>query len=109
MIFYSSCSNLIPHNLRLDHPRYWCPPKEVIKGNGKRGRKLKSAVLEAGEPEPEPEPEPEVVRMIEAPLPCSPLRSCRLGVLIAHPFAFPSATDLVDRRTLAALFMLAEN
>ena len=26
MIFYSSCSNLILRNLRLDHPRHWCPP-----------------------------------------------------------------------------------
>jgi hypothetical protein len=44
--------------------------KEVIKGKGQRGRKRKSAALEAGEPEsdleleldpqPEPEPEPEV-------------------------------------------------
>ena len=41
--------------------------KEVIKGKGKRGRKRKSAALEAGEPEPELEPE--VARMIEAPKP----------------------------------------
>ncbi|KAH6667791.1 hypothetical protein B0J14DRAFT_567159 [Halenospora varia] len=37
--------------------------KEVINGRGKRGRKRKSAVLEADEPEPEPE----VAQMIEAP------------------------------------------
>ena len=37
--------------------------KEVIKGKGKRGRKRKSAALEAGEPEPE------VARMIEVPGP----------------------------------------
>jgi len=43
--------------------------KEVIKGNRKRGRKRKSATLEAGEPEPEPEPEPEVAQIIEAPEP----------------------------------------
>jgi hypothetical protein len=39
--------------------------KEVIKGKGKRGRKRKSAALEADEPgedEPETEPEPEVAR-----------------------------------------------
>jgi hypothetical protein len=36
--------------------------KEVIEGKGKRGRKRRSAALEAGEPEPEPE----VARMIEA-------------------------------------------
>jgi hypothetical protein len=40
--------------------------KEVIKGKGQRGRKRKSAALEADEPEaadePEPEPEPEVAR-----------------------------------------------
>jgi hypothetical protein len=44
--------------------------KKVIKGKGKRGRKQKSAALEADEPEadkpeadePEPEPEPEVAR-----------------------------------------------
>jgi hypothetical protein len=44
--------------------------KEVIKGQGKRGRKRKSAALEADEPEadeleadePEPESEPEVAR-----------------------------------------------
>ena len=35
--------------------------KDVIKGKGKRGRKRKSAVLEADEPEPD-EPEPEVAR-----------------------------------------------
>ena len=29
--------------------------KEVIKGKGNRGRKRKSAALEAGKPEPEPE------------------------------------------------------
>ncbi|KAF4626224.1 hypothetical protein G7Y89_g11935 [Cudoniella acicularis] len=38
--------------------------KEVIKGKGKRGRKRKSAALEADEPELEPGPE--VARMIEA-------------------------------------------
>jgi hypothetical protein len=73
--------------------------KEVIKGKEKRGRKRKSATLEAGKPEPEvaraakevingrgkrgrkrkgaaleagelePEPKPEVARMIEAPEP----------------------------------------
>jgi hypothetical protein len=73
--------------------------KEVIKGNGKRSQKRKSAVLEADEPEPEldearpaeevingrgkrsrkrksaaleagePEPEPEAALMIEAPKP----------------------------------------
>jgi hypothetical protein len=37
--------------------------KEAIKGKGKRGRKRKSAALEAGEPEPE------VARMIEVPKP----------------------------------------
>ena len=41
--------------------------KEVINGKGKRGRKRKSALLEAGEPEPEPEPE--VARMTEGPRP----------------------------------------
>jgi hypothetical protein len=40
--------------------------KEVIKDKGKRGRKRKSAALEADEPETEAdEPEPEVARMIE--------------------------------------------
>jgi hypothetical protein len=43
-----------------------CATKEVIKGKAKRGRKRKSATLEAGEPESEleldPEPEPEVAR-----------------------------------------------
>ena len=73
--------------------------KEVIKGKGTRGRKRKSAALEAGEPETEPEPEvartakevingrgkrgrkrksaaqevdepePEVARIIDAPVP----------------------------------------
>jgi hypothetical protein len=45
--------------------------KEVIKGKGKRGRKYKSATVEADELEPdaEPEPEPEVARMIDAPVP----------------------------------------
>ncbi len=71
--------------------------KEVIKGKGKRGRKCKSAALEADEQEPkvacvakdamndkgkrgqkresaaqevdEPEPEPEVARVIEEPKP----------------------------------------
>jgi hypothetical protein len=37
--------------------------KEVIKGKGKRGRKRKSAALEADEPEPE------VARMTDAPVP----------------------------------------
>jgi hypothetical protein len=37
--------------------------KEVIKGKGKRGRKRKSAALEADEPEAE------VARMIDAPVP----------------------------------------
>jgi hypothetical protein len=41
--------------------------KEIIKGKGKRGRKRKSAALEADEPETEAEPE--VARMIEAPKP----------------------------------------
>lgn len=41
--------------------------KEVIKGKGKRGRKRKSATLEAGKPESELEPE--VAPMIEAPEP----------------------------------------
>ncbi len=41
--------------------------KEVIKGKGNRGRKRKSAALEAGKPEPELEPE--VARMVEAPEP----------------------------------------
>jgi hypothetical protein len=71
--------------------------KEVIKGKGKRGRKRKSAALEADEPEPEvaraakealngwgkrgrkrksatlepepEEPEPEVAQMINVPVP----------------------------------------
>jgi len=69
--------------------------KEVIKGQGKRGRKRKSAALETGEPEvaraakeaikgrgkrgrkrksaaqeaDEPEPEPEVALIIDAPVP----------------------------------------
>ena len=48
--------------------------KEVIKGKGKRGRKRKSAALEADEPEKSAaqeaeEPEPEVARMIDAPVP----------------------------------------
>jgi hypothetical protein len=51
--------------------------KEVIKGKGKRGRKRKSAALEAEEPETEAdepeteadEPEPEVARMTDAPVP----------------------------------------
>ncbi|PMD22059.1 hypothetical protein NA56DRAFT_645267 [Hyaloscypha hepaticicola] len=45
--------------------------KEAIKGQGKRGRKRKSAALEAGEPEPdepELELEPEVARMIDEPV-----------------------------------------
>ncbi len=41
--------------------------KEVINGKGNRGRKRKSAALEAGKPEPELEPE--VARMVEAPEP----------------------------------------
>ena len=41
--------------------------KEVIKGQGKRSRKCKSAALEADEPEADPEPA--AARMIEAPEP----------------------------------------
>lgn len=45
--------------------------KEIIKGKGKRGRKRKSATLEADEleavePEAEPEPELEVALIIDA-------------------------------------------
>jgi hypothetical protein len=39
-----------------------CAAKEVIKGKGKRGRKHKSAMLEADEPELD---EPEVARAVE--------------------------------------------
>jgi hypothetical protein len=39
--------------------------KEVIKGKGKRGRKRKSAAVEADEPDSELDSEPEVVRAAE--------------------------------------------
>lgn len=47
--------------------------KEVTTGKGRRGRKRKSAALEACKLEPRPvsksEPEPEVARTIEVPEP----------------------------------------